>query len=475
MKFRFRLLIIFSCMWNYSLCASSAPLQLQEIIQSVDRHYPLIKAAQQEILRAKADFLSAQGAFDPALNTNYDAEPVGGYGNSYIDNEFSVPTYYRGMRLFGGYRIGVGDFPIYDNYYETNSGGEARAGIELPLLRGSSIDAQRAALQKTRLEAKIQEQNLALTRIDALRLAGEAYWDWVGAAKRVNIFQQLLTLSTARGQWLTKRYHAGDAPKIDQIENQRIVLQRQSALTHAKMLYYKASFSLSLFYRNQQGEPILPNINQVPTLLPIVAGTLPKKSTSSNLATELLLYNPEIQRIETEKKRSELDLRLAKNNMLPQIDALAYTSKDFGDGNPKLTPTAINLGIKLYLPLFRRQAKGQVAGALNDISALEYQEKYMLDKIKIVLENSQVQLEGIKRQYILASNELILAEQLERAENIKFRLGDSSLFLVNQRELSSFEVRQNQLDLTIDYFKSKLALQSACAFQDKCVSYFIPS
>ena len=99
-----------------------------------------------------------------------------------MNSEVSVPTLKNGIRMFGGYRIGRGNFPVYYQKYWTNSSGEYRLGMALPLLQGKSIDKARAALFNQREAVNIKVHNIHSKKIEVYRDAIVAYWQWVEAA-----------------------------------------------------------------------------------------------------------------------------------------------------------------------------------------------------------------------------------------------------------------------------------------------------
>ena len=52
-------------------------------------------------------------------------------------------------------------------------------------------------------------------------------------------------------------------------------------------------------------------------------------------------------------------------------------------------------------------------------------------------------------------------EKLARGENLRFRAGEGTLFLVNSRENKLLEARQKLIELKTKWQKSKLAVQWA--------------
>ncbi len=125
-------------------------LQLEDVLASVERHFPLILAAEQEIDIAEARALRARGAFDTRLRADGRSDALGFYENDRLDVELEQPTRLWGSTFSGGYRVGKGDFAVYDGEEKTNDAGELRLGVKVPLLQGREIDKRRIAEWRSR-------------------------------------------------------------------------------------------------------------------------------------------------------------------------------------------------------------------------------------------------------------------------------------------------------------------------------------
>jgi outer membrane protein TolC len=57
--------------------------------------------------------------------------------------------------------------------------------------------------------------------------------------------------------------------------------------------------------------------------------------------------------------------------------------------------------------------------------------------------------------------EVELAQRLEEGERIKFQLGDSTLFLVNQRERATAEARLKLIEIQAEYEQAAATFRAA--------------
>ena len=110
-------------------------------------------------------------------------------------------------------------------------------------------------------------------------------------------------------------------------------------------------------------------------------------------------------------------------------------------------------GITLSMPLFQRNARGEIAKTKNKIEEQNWNKKYISLEIENKIKNSFTEFYSLKEQVKTNENILVANKLLFDTENTKFKLGESSLFLINNRELKYIESEQKHISL-----KSKLYL-----------------
>jgi len=367
------------------------PLDLATVLRSVDDHYPLLRAAEAERDIAEGALRSALGGFDLQLSAQADLQPEGFYERYGGGAELLQPTRLWGLEVFGGYRIGRGDFPSYYGYDKTNGSGEVRGGVKLPLLRGGAIDERRARLRTSELDRRRAEPEIALSRIGFLRNASVAYWTWVAAGRSVEVARHLLEVAEARQKQIAGRVERGILPEIDLTDNQRLIVDRRIRLRGAERDVEQAAISLSLFLRDADGQPLIPDPRRLPEDFP------PEEPPSRARLMEDLDWaaeqHPVLRRFALERRRAKVDVELARNALLPEVDLTVAGSQDFGkaspgiDTNGKLSPspkdaTEVEALIELALPVQRREAKGRVTSATARLSRIESRGRYAGDQIE---------------------------------------------------------------------------------------------
>lgn len=175
-----------------------------------------------------------------------------------------IPTLYNGLKLFTGYRIGRGNFQVWDQYFLTNSSGEWRAGLEIPILRNSSIDKPRTDLVTQQEMIHFERLRLNNVRLQSWQQAIVLYWTWVDKGFQVQAFKELLSLAKQRQEAIEKRVQRGDLADIHAVENEQFIVERQKLLSIAEQSFAQASINLSLFYRDANGTPIQASFSYLP-------------------------------------------------------------------------------------------------------------------------------------------------------------------------------------------------------------------
>ena len=399
----------------------AAPLGLTTIIESVNSHFPLIKSAVQDQRKSEADALSAQGGFDPVLKSGFQRTPSGEYENQSLDAVIEQPTALWGSKMIAGYRKGVGKFGPYDEKLKTNSGGEVRGGMEIPLLRGGEIDERRARILGAELAIAASSQSLELQKLDAQRQAALKYYDWVVAGEKLKVSSALLQLARDRDVSMKHRVIKGDLASIDQIDNERSVIQRSAGVVSSTRALDKSALELSLFYRDSEGHPIVAPQGAVPAealSLPDTESKGGHLSLTMPVPGEMVDLHPELKRLRALNEQNEVETRLAQNMLLPKFDAEILVSQDLGSGNPAKETIEYKAGIKVELPLRLRAARGKLEGVVANRSKLDAQLDFARDRIRISLMDFAHAIEAAKTRIAMTQQELALSVKVEQAERL---------------------------------------------------------
>lgn len=438
---------------------AQAPLPLERVLGSVDRHYPVVEAARRDAEAAEAELLAARGGFDPQTRGRALRIPMGYYQYTRLEGVVEQPTPLWGANLFAGWRYGVGNVPPYYGEYETNDLGELRAGVSVPLWRNGPIDRRRATIARAELGTGAAEQAVEQSRLESARTATWRYWDWVAAGRRYAIAMELLRIAKDRDTQLRERVSTGDLAAFEQVDNQRALVQREGQVVAAERLLQQSAIELSLFLRDEQGQPVLPEPVRLPTEFPL---PVPADQAVGPVDLDRVMERrPDVQRLEASRRQQQVEHRLAVNQQAPAVDVSVAASKDLGAGSVTRERTEVELGLVLDIPTLNRGPRGRARQALAALARVEQQLRLQKDRVGAEVRDALSALEAARQRVEVARRELQLARELEQAERARFELGESNLLFVNLREQTAAEAAVREVDALTDYHKAVASLRAA--------------
>lgn len=438
--------------------SAQTPLDVPEILASVDRSFPLIDAARREQDEARGALLDARGAFD--LKVKAEAETLQGYyDNSRAKSMLEQPIAPLGMTFFGGYRFGSGTFAPYDEKALTLGEGEATAGFNLPLLRDRGVDARRTGVRVTSLGVEVAEQVVAKARLSHFKDALKQYWDWVAAARQLGVARGLLDLAERRDTDLAAAVELGQLAPVERTDNRRAILQRRSALVTAQRVVEATAINLSIYYRGPDGAPIRPPAERVPTALP--NPTLLTPDEEARAIEAAIARRPEVVGLRLKQQQQALETRLAGNALLPTLNLFGDLSRDYGDGRVSRRGNELEAGVLFELPLQRRKASGKLGQARAKLARVDAELRFAEDRVRADVQDAASALRATFATVDLVRQELAVARELETLERDRFELGDSTQFLVNLRELNTADAAFREVKALADYQKALTEFEAA--------------
>ena len=430
---------------------SPAVLSLSDVLASVDQHFPLVRAAEQERIIAAGNEVAALGSFDHVLRSqNYSTS--GTYSNQRFSTFVEQQTPWHGLSYYAGYRLGVGNFPIYYFDRKTLDGGEFRAGLNLPLLRGREIDPFRANLAKAGIDRALAEPSIQLQRLDITRAAVSAFLTWVASGQRLLIARDILRTARDRDAALAKRVRAGNLAEIEREDNRRIIIEREARLITFQRAFEQASIQLSLYLRDAAGCPVIPAASRLPAFAEPT--TPPDEAARQRDLEEALLRRPEVQRVALQRRKVQVDLDLAENQLLPALNLGLAGAQDLGPSEKDVARSVGEAALLFDVPLERRNARGRILALRAEMARLMEQERFARDRVQVEVQNA---LNGLDRAYDLLQRGRDNRRQnayLEQAERVQFDVGKSDLFRVNIRELQAVEARGLEIDAAAEFYRS---------------------
>lgn len=439
-------------------------LTLDTVINSVTASYPMLRSAMLGRDVAQGQLLQANGEFDLKLKADSLNMPQGYYEN-YRHSVSAEQPLFGGSTIFGGYRIGRDTFPEWYGERETNKGGEFKAGATIPLAQNRNIDDRRAGVWRGNWEVQAVEPAIQAQLIGFIQAASLTYWNWVASGQNVRIAEELLKNATERNDGLRKRVERGDAPAIELTDNERLIVSRQTKLIDARRKFQQSAYKLSLFLRDDAGNPFVIDSSRLPKRFPNEDD--PELLNLDSDIQSAISNRPELREFAILTEQLQIDLASAQNLCRPQFDAVVMGSQDIGvQAKKKIDDKSqfeLEVGLIASVPLQRRKAQGKTLAVEAKLAQVQAKTQFTRDKIVAEVQSAYAALNAAHQQLALARQAVTLAKTMEAAERRKFDLGDSNLLLVNLREQATADAAALEVEAQLNYFDARADYRAALA------------
>lgn len=430
-------------------------LSEKQVMEIVKQFHPITKQADINIEKAKADITTARGMFDPLLSAKLNNKTFAGI--EYYDHfqpELIIPAWYgieinAGLENLSGNRINP----------EETSGKTSYAGITVPLAKNLLMDKRRAALQQAKIFRQMSEVEKRTTLNDLLLEAVKTYWQWVQHYQEMKVIADVVTVNEKRFELVKIAFRQGDRPAIDTVEALTQLQSFRLMLNEAQLDFQNAGLELSVFLWNKNTEPVTLPASVVPDndwekigitniSLPVLEDIVSWAKTNH---PDLLQYNFKLDALDVEKK-------LKFQELLPTIN---FRYNQLGKGYDILKTTTAPLfennyryGISFSIPLRLSEGRGEYRKAKWKIRETELQRSQKILMVENKVRSYYNELVTLRKQVSLQQQQYNNYLVLQRAEETRFFNGESSLFIVNNRENKTLEALQKLRELETKYFKT---------------------
>jgi outer membrane protein TolC len=424
-------------------------LKISVIENSIDNCYPKILNAviEQELTQAKVR--KNQGPFDFRLDADLSQREGDSYNTSYQKISLEKRFYGSPVSAYMGYDISSGYTPQYDAFQITSNLGRQFIGLKMNLLSGFIMDEERLNLYNAILDKKKSDYEVDLSKLLVKTEAMKAYLMWIISGFQLKAYENLLIIAEKRQYALEERLKNGDVSQISVKENYNNVLKRKIKLVTAKDFFNKSAQSLSLYYRDQSCNIVIPNQNILPSKLPQVQNI--KQESITEEINKVINNRPEFKIIQAQIQQINNQQKLATNYLLPKLN-LSVQYNQNNSNNPTTSYFQINqdealVKLNFSLPLERSYAKGMDKEIEAIYRKLLNERKLLLDQIKSQLETLHYSVQATASQIGISKLENKLAFDLLNAEDKRLKNGDSNFFMLNLREDNATNSYLNYLDL----------------------------
>jgi outer membrane protein TolC len=436
-------------------------LQFDEFLGYVKKFHPIVRQAQLVIDQSQAELLKSRGAFDPKIEVDYDRKRFKNteYFNK-LNGVFKIPTWF-GVELKAKFEENTGDYLNPESFVPED--GLYSAGVSVPVAQGLLINDRMAALKQAKLFREQAKADRDLLVNTILYDASVVYFDWLKAYNEKKLFDNFLVNAELRFKGIQRGAEVGDKAQIDVVEARIALNNRKLSLEQAKVKLMKATLELSNFLWLDNNIPVelqpnvIPDINSEATVDTVL-------NINGLRNSEVILENhPKLQSLDFKLQGLEVDRRLKANKLLPKIDLEYNFLTETPEFSRSLNTAEYKGGINVSLPLFLRKERGDLKLAKVKLKDTEYE----LDATRLSIQNKINAIKQELESYV-AQNQITqqMVEDYAKmliAEERKFQLGESSLFLVNSRESKLIDGQLKAISIQNKFLVTKAKLFNSLA------------
>lgn len=440
---------------------STSVISLSEYLGYVKTYHPIVKQAGLVISESEAKLMKARGAFDPKIEVDYNRKKFKNteYYNK-LNASFKIPTWY-GIEFKGNFEDNTGSYLNPENTIPEY--GLYSVGVSVSLAQGMLTNKRMAMLRQAKLFVKQAEADKQLLVNQILFQATQTYFNWLKTYKEKQVYEDFLTNAEMRFNGIKKSYEVGDKPAIDTVEARIALYDRKLNLEKSRIKYVKASLELSNYLWLNNNTPIEISDNIIPDVNTHNTIDLVLNTSLFNIEDVDLENHPKLQSLDYKFKRLTIEKRLTLNNMLPKID-LQY---NFLSQTPEVvnsfSTSAYKSGLNISIPLFLRKERADLKLANLKLQDTEFEIKSSKVILRNKLEAINQELESFLVQNTYIQSVLNDYMAMFNAEERKFFMGESSLFLVNSRESKLIDAKLKAIELENSFFNAKANLFNVTA------------
>ena len=435
-------------------------LTLDRYFEVVKEHHPISKQAGLQTQTGEAFVAKARGGFDPKLSSVIDQKYFD--GKTYyktMDNAFKVPTWF-GVDLKGGFEQNSGQFLNPESTVPAS--GLWYAGISVPVGQGLFIDQRRADLRQAQLFLESTQAERQLILNDLFLNSVQAYWDWFFTYHQVLIFEEATELAMTRYRAVIQEFKAGDKPAIDTVEAGIQWQSRTYGLQQAQLDFANATAQLDVFLWQDGLVPLELTEDAIPPTLDAVELTRVELGESPQVDS-IIANHPMMIQSQLKIDQLEIQNRLNLERLKPTLN-LNYNALSEPMNGDVLAEYSINnykWGMEFEMPIFLRKERSNVRLTNIKIQDADFELSLKRETLEYkaiaAINNWQTTID----QYQLYNQITVDYQRLLAGERSKFDIGESSLFLVNSREVKYIEARIKLIELLVKNQEARLKLKYA--------------
>jgi outer membrane protein TolC len=467
----------------------------------------LVMANNTDIALTKLNIDNAQNAivrgfapFDPLLTASFNTTRTKTPSTSELDAATTLGTltqpvnfnYAQTMQNGTSYNVNFSEIKSTTNSGFTTLNPAYSSGLSVsftqPLIKNRGMFVNRIPIMMAQSRLKKAGFDLKTSLITLLSNAELVYWQTVQLRENLRVQESAQDLADKFLKRSQRELELGAISKLDIYQPQLQFVQAQAAVFQAAYLLRQQEDAL----RKQIGVDLDPDIRKLPIVLTesVAAPLDTGKLDAEMLIEKALLMRPDLRSQMQDLDTDDLTIKQVQNALRPDLSLTgAYTSQGIGGTfynrtnvlnglTSQSTITQIipggfsdslnqlfgfgypvyGFGVRLRLPIRNRQSTADMADALVGKRRDTLQIRGTTQQVRLDVLTSVNLVESSKVALDLAIKSRDFAQKRLDAENKKYELGTSQIFLVLQAQTDLINAESNVVIQSINYKRNILNL-----------------
>jgi len=357
-----------------------------------------------------------------------------------------------------------------------------------PLLRGFGRDINTSQITIARNNLEQSEIQFEQQVMSLVVQATNAYWDLVAAHEGIRVQEGALERAQRTYADNLLQVEIGTLAPIEVVQAEQAVASNRESLIVSQAALVQLEDSIkTMITRVPDPALVLLRLNPIEDIRNRTDQILPVEDA----IRQALLNRPEMRQAELAVRNTEINLKVAKNNLLPQLDlTLQYRQAGiggpqniiqgggFGGGQQVVTVipggiggafsdifgfdfTGYQVGFSLQIPLGNRAARATVTQRTIQQRQAISQEALNRQQIALEVRDAYNQIATGQARIDASRVSRELAERRLDAENRKFQLGASSIRFVLDEQQNLTSAEETEIRALVAYVKAVVAYDNA--------------
>lgn len=411
-------------------------------------------------------FITGAGVFAPKFNRNLGTA------------DFS---YTQGFTTGTAFRVGWDNQRSFTNPTGNLFNPNIQSGLSLvvsqPLLNGFGKAQNARAIRVAKNNRQISDQTFTQRVMDTVSAVKTAYWELIFAREDVKVKEQSLALAEKLYNDNKRQVEIGTLAPIEVVRAEAEVARTRQDLIVSQTNSLQQQIKMKDLLSKNPNDPLLALVEIIPTDQPAVPD-VPEVIPIQDAIQVAMEKRPEVISAQLDVQNRGLDARAAHRGLMPTLELFGFYAGNGLSGQSRFTPelsglgTALTrawqgdfpdygVGLNISLPIKNRVAQADAARA--EIAQRQSETRYQRTVNTVIVEvrNAQIALEQNRARIDAAIKARILAQETLDAEQKKFQLGASTIFLVIQAQRDLADAKSREVRALVDFKDAEVSFDRA--------------